>query len=51
MRHSSPGERTLSPLLRAWLHGRWAREARPDVAARLDLVLLVTGVLAAVALL
>lgn len=46
------GDTRTSALLRAWLHARWVRDARPDVSARLDLCLLVVlGVLAAMAVL
>ncbi|HVE51100.1 MAG TPA: hypothetical protein VNG69_15985 [Casimicrobiaceae bacterium] len=44
----SEGVRT-PVMIRWWLHRRWARDARADIVARVDLLLLAFGV--AVALL
>lgn len=45
---SLPRELALSPLVRLWLHGRWARS---DAVARLDACLAMFGIAAIVLLL
>ena len=41
----------MSPLLRLWLHGRWARSTQADAIARVDVCLAMLGFAAIVLLL